>query len=253
MPDLQITDGNGRLDDNARDHVFAHMLFPDDEDRRTEYETLEKTIILLDRHENDESEIRGFTRADLENLMIGPRPSEFLESTVSACFWGEMVGELVTIVLHLKTRIGAEASLNKAIKVLRHRLKLRDRSDRNLDSRSDSAIKSHWKRLKPVAHLWAAYIVTGLPRWTKEIEGTHPPHFLSDEDFSAFLRVAETIAKAGEHHFSKRQGARRVPLIDSTLALKIPKDLGLSVPGDYLLSFVPVTDEEVQVALTPQK
>jgi len=172
---------------------------------------------------------------------------------MDACFWGETVGELVIIVQNLRREIGAEASLNKSIRVVRHRLESTDRSGRNIYSRSESAIKSHWKRLKPVAHLWAAYVTTLPPRKPPGASGLHQVHFGADLDFRAFLYLAERFADAGGQHFSKRQGSQPIPLIEPNLALRAPKDLDLSMPSEYLVGLQPLTPEEIQVALAPQK
>jgi len=253
MPELQITDGQGRLNFGSRSHVFARMLFPNDEDRRIDYETLLVAQYLWSQYENDEDEVRGLRKVVLGNLILGPSPREFEDSLRTASFWGETVGDLVLTVMLLKKEIGPEASLNKAIKVIQHRAVLLDEENGHSQLRSVSAIKKHWKELKQVAHLWAAYVLTGLPRWDQEVEGLKPVHFATEEDFEALLDLAEYTLAWGAKHISKRQGPRATPLLDSATAWRVPSDLVLRPPTDYRVGFEPLSPEEVQVALSPKK
>jgi len=107
MPVLEISDGQGNLNFDSRSHVMAWLLYPDDESRRIDYETLHFTEFLLSRHANDDDMIR-VPKAALSNLMLCPSLNEFEASLMDACFWGETVGELVIIVQNLRREIGAD-------------------------------------------------------------------------------------------------------------------------------------------------
>jgi len=253
MPELQITDGKGRLVVGALSDVLARMLFPDDENRRIHYRSWHFAQFLLFRHDNDDDEVRGLPRSVLRNLMFGPSPNEFMASIKDAFFWGDTVGELVQIVMLLKKEIGPEASLNKAIKVVQHRWMLGDEGNLHNNLRSVSAIKKHWKELKQVAHLWAAFVVTGLPRW-KGREAGEQAHIASDHEITAFLYQAEHVHLAwGAKHISKRQGPNAVPLIDPATAWRVPGDLELRPSSLYLLGLEPLSPEEVSLALDSRK
>jgi len=253
MPELQITDSDGCLDMGSRSRVFARMLYPDDEDRRNDYETILIAQYIWSQHENDGDEIRGLSRAALGNLIIGPGLRGFVNSLSNACFWGETVGDLVLALMLLKKEIGKRASLNKAIKVIQHRA-ARDEDDDWPDQlRSISAIKKHWAELKPVAHLWAAYVATGSFRWDPEIKGPKPVHFATEEDYRALLCIAEAILAWGARHISERQGPKPIPLLDPETAWRVPSDLELEPPSDYLMGFEYLSPEEVSIALDSRK
>jgi hypothetical protein len=204
MPALQL---KGVPED--RNLVHATMLFPSNEDLRDRFLAVLRAEALI--KDCAESDIVSLSALDVHFLIDAPRwDGEFnalaTDSTKRACIAGDILSSLYLMwVLKID-----EPSLNKAIHIeidfAQGKGKKGNKKPKYGDGDtlpvSESEYRKYWREYISVAHFWAA---VRLQRSHPFGDGKNP---LSEDNYQAFLGVAQAIFQFGSKFIPKRARPR---------------------------------------------
>ncbi len=217
MSILPITDGNGKLLNNASFVTIATMLFPNDEKKRESFLAAKEAEIVIEEKRYFKS-TEGFHEW-LESVLQAPAPDKLkgiLESQAKKC---EVAGNILLYILNTAAHESQHASVRKAVYILGLQY-ARSRSG------SPRWINTTWSEFKPVAHLCAA-----LNFWLGDLKSREDYDLGTELGLPKFLALAEGFRKEGESHYPPVKHQRN-PV--STL----PTPKMWSVPPDFVLPTV---------------
>jgi hypothetical protein len=187
----------------ALTHLFALMVEPQDEAKRAAVEEALHAWVLLDCAEAgklpegvDVKEVARAARAMRFDELIASHERNFID--------GGLAAEILLIVLGDAEKNPKSASLRRA----RERVERRLVEERLRGGKRTNMIEL-WNAYSPVAHLWAAHMVTG---WAGS-EFPCAPH-----DLPNFLAVAEHLRQRGESFYPYR---RLTPILDPATTWRV--------------------------------
>lgn len=239
-PTLDITDGRGGLRPLAEATVMALMLHPDNEQMRHEFLAKWHTRILA--KVGSSLEQRGYSAEEIDREWptilsrgadrhgILPRslvqaldtaPSrEALEARIrDSTARGVVIGEMLLTIITCARHHPAHVSVRKAIYLIRRALKDGRIKPGAVPGTSDAFLLREWKRLNPVAHLWAAAINVS--------EGPDLEDCSTLTVDREFLARAEALRLLGEQCFGRGQRRKHGPVLDPSKTWRMPRDLEL--------------------------
>ena len=239
MPYLDLGDWKNGLDAFAPVRVFATMLFPTDDQRRTEYLALTfKQARLAPASPSGEPQplYRALETARKVYLTEG-KPG------VGGYLAGEILVIVRNIAEHHEGSPRGEASVSKAIALLAEARKTGKSFPGGLIASNPGTLRQAWSEFWSVSHLWFAVSCwipgeavldkseTALPDATIKA--------LAIENFSAILAVAEDIRQFGEAHSTRsKQGDKRKTVLSPKETWKLPDAFPLP-SGDFSGSIKP--------------
>jgi len=190
MPVLQILDGSGQMNVDAPLQVFGKMLFPDKQHRQ---------IQLLINAVADYCVRNDIHCAPTALKLIQENPAnEVLKKEVEERFEvGMAVGLIYCTILSLGrfTELKDRASFNTVSAIVANNLT-------NKGVASKRTLQSWWDTMKPVRHLWGAWVARGAQLNNFEyVEGDVGSH-TAGVDFACFLVQAMQALDAGAHRSS---------------------------------------------------
>lgn len=223
-PILGITDGQGHLHANAFLEVTAVMCHPDSRTLRLEYRTV---IEMASNILAGEDAAGANAEQAFKTVLRMPFLVALQKRARTSNIGGYLAGEVLLFVLSAAEHDPQNASVKRAIHILRSRFEA-DRVESGVPFRTGrSTLLADWGRFKEVAHLWAA-----LNLWTRDMNQDLASAFEPEQDdptggLPAFLAIAEELRRRGEMFFSRGQSENGTPLLDPNKTWRTPPDLVL--------------------------
>jgi hypothetical protein len=187
----------------ALTHLFALMVEPQNEEKRAAVEEAFHAGALLDCAEVGKLP-EGVDVKEVARAARAMRFSELVDRHTQNFIDGSLAAEILLTVLSDAEKNPKSASFRKA----RERIERRLVKERLRGGKRSNMI-ALWKAYSPVAHLWAAHMVTG---WA----GREFPCAL--HDFPNFLAVAEHLRLRGESFYPDR---RLTPILDPATTWRV--------------------------------
>jgi hypothetical protein len=243
-PTLKLTDGQGNLLPFFSPTIMAVMLYPDDEDKRTEFlaqehlRRLDEIVVSLEAEGHSSREIdekfpplvawaveeQGFFSPTLVRaLRTGPSAAEIQATIKTLAADGLLAGELLLTMITCAKHHPHHVSVLKAIYLLR---KSAARGMARVPASAPTGqtkLKEDWAQFEPVAHLWAAAHLGFL-----ELQTAAAPRELVVHLDREFLAKAEELRRLGEECFARGQRVKGGPVLDPTRTWRPPRDLQLA-------------------------
>lgn len=223
MPYLDLGDWKNGLDAFAPVRVFATMLFPTDDQRRTEYLALtfkQARLAPASPSEKPPPLYRALETARKVYLTEGkPGRGGYLAGEILAIVWN--------IAEHHEGSPRGEASVSKAKELLVEAKKSGKRFPGGLIASNSETLRKAWSNFQSVSHLWFAASCWIPGEAVLEKSETALPDAvnkaLTSENFPAILAVAEDIRRFGEAHTTRaREGGKPKPTLSPKETWKLP-------------------------------
>lgn len=215
---LDIFEDDGMVRFGAGLEIAALMHFPDDQNARENYHCQFAADWLLKTAEEDGVTANRVWMPYLYNLLVGPSLKQREALAKKRQEKGRTVGLIFIRVNQMAEKIGKRASLNMAVESLEPELSL-----------ARSTMLNYWTVYKPVAHLWASYLI--VERMIRVEESNDE---VLTNRFQTFLLSAERFRYWAAGFKPKSAGA---PLVAISEAWALPDEYEVTRDEDLRFDF----------------